>query len=234
MVGSAAAPALTPPPLPLRWERGSCGRGRQLRTVDTGAGHGISRFLITVGIAWCGVSYWAPQATTGALASPIPNERIECDVPPRTLDEIALLLESNIATPTATTGGLTIPEGTPADLELGAAMEATVRTWLACQNAGEQLRAWALFSDGYLVRLLSRHGGTPDASLATPAPPAEDAATLLEVRDERILPDGRSGATVTIAYPSVPMPKTFFFTFTGSADNLLIDGILGEISFSVP
>jgi hypothetical protein len=50
------------------------------------------------------------------------------------------------------------------------------------------------------------------------------------------LPDGRSGATVTISYPSVPMPKTFFFTFTraGDSGNLLIDGILGEISFSVP
>jgi hypothetical protein len=174
------------------------------------------------------------RALAGPAATPVSNPKYACDVPPRTLDEIAQLLGSGIATPAATTGGKTIPTGTPANAELAAAMEATVRTWLACQNAGEQLRAWGLFSDGYLVRLLSRHGGTPDASLATPAPPAEDAATLLEVRDERILPDGRSGATVTIAYPSVPMPKTFFFTFTGSADNLLIDGILGEISFSVP
>jgi hypothetical protein len=187
-------------------------------------------------MAWCGVSYWAPQATTEAIASPISNERTECGVPPRTPDEIALLLESNIATPAATTKGRTIPEGTPADPELGALMEATVTTWLACQNAGEPLRAWALFSDGYLVRLLSRQAGVFGASLATPAPPAADSATIVEIRDARVLPDGRSGATVTISYPSVPMPKTFFFTFTraGDSGNLLIDGILGEISFSVP
>jgi hypothetical protein len=30
------------------------------------------------------------------------------------------------------------------------------------------------------------------------------------------------------------MPKTFFFFFVPESDRLLIDGILGEISFSVP
>jgi hypothetical protein len=185
-------------------------------------------------MAWYGFgALWSPAAAE-APASPVANPHRLCDAPPRTLGEIALLLESNIATPAATTGGETLPAGTPADPELAAAMEATVRTWLACQNAGDQLRAWGLFSDGYLARLVSRQAGAIDASLATPAPPATDAATLLEIRDERILPDGRSGATVTIAYPSVPMPKTFFFTFTGDASHLRIDGILGEISFSVP
>ena len=184
--------------------------------------------------ALVGVSCDEYLALAGPGATPVSNPKPQCDISPRTLDEIALLLASEIATPAATTGGETLPAGTPADAELAAAMEATVRTWLACQNAGEQLRAWALFSDGYLVRLVSRQRGALDASLTTPAPPAKDAAMLLEIRDERILPDSRSGATVTIAYPSVPMPKTFFFTFTGDADRLLIDGILGEISFSVP
>jgi hypothetical protein len=32
----------------------------------------------------------------------------------------------------------------------------------------------------------------------------------------------------------VPMPKRFFFFFTQVGGRLLIDGILGEISFSVP
>ncbi len=54
------------------------------------------------------------------------------------------------------------------------------------------------------------------------------------MRGQRMLPDGRFGATVTIAYPSVPLPKTFFFFFIAMNDRLLIDGILGEISFSVP
>jgi hypothetical protein len=117
------------------------------------------------------------------------------------------------------------------------AMEHLVHFWLACQNAGEPLRAWSLFSDGYLYRLLSRQGGLAAEAyqaLATPAPVAEEAARVVAIEGERLLPDGRYGATVTLRYPSVPMPKRFFFFFTQVDDRLLIDGILGEISFSVP
>ena len=117
------------------------------------------------------------------------------------------------------------------------AMERVVRLWLACQNAGEPLRAWSLFSDGYLYRLLSREGGSPGEgyrALATPAPVANEAAEVLAIEGERRLPDGRYGATVTVEYPSVPMPKRFFFFFTHIDGRLVIDGILGEISFSVP
>ena len=61
-----------------------------------------------------------------------------------------------------------------------------------------------------------------------------EAAVILTIEGERLLPDGRYGATVTVSYPSVPMPKRFFFFFTQDGGRLLIDGILGEISFSVP
>jgi hypothetical protein len=142
-----------------------------------------------------------------------------------------------MATPPATTEGRTLPAGTPTDALSNQAIEDLVETWLACQNAGEPLRAWSLFSDGYLYRLLSRQGGVTHESynaLATPAPLSEDTATLIQIRDQRVLPDGRLGATVVIAYASVPMPKRFFFYFTQAGGRLLIDGILGEISFSVP
>ena len=144
------------------------------------------------------------------------------------------MLERDIATPAATTGGTTLPTGTPADSVLAAEMEELLRRWLACQNAGDPLRAWSLFSDGYLHRLLSRQDGLGNDALATPVALTSGPAIIVEIRGERMLPDGRFGATVTIAYPSVPMPKTFFFFFTREADRLLIDGILGEISFSVP
>ena len=71
-------------------------------------------------------------------------------------------------------------------------------------------------------------------ALATPAPLTAATAELQEIRDERLLPDGRLGATVVITYRSVPMPKTFFFYFVEEQSGLVIDGILGEISFSVP
>ncbi|MGH2613823.1 MAG: hypothetical protein ACRDJC_01165, partial [Thermomicrobiales bacterium] len=156
---------------------------------------------------------------------------------PRSREEIAVLLaDPGIATPAATTAGQTLPTGAPVDVETATAMEKIVRQWLACQNAGEPLRAWALFSDGYLYRLLSRQG-LPEGlntAAATPDPEPDGGADLLQIRGQRVLADGRFGATVTIAYPSVPMPKTFFFYFTEIGDRLVIDGILGEISFSVP
>jgi hypothetical protein len=160
-----------------------------------------------------------------------------CEVAPRSHEEIAVLLaDPDVATPPATTAGQTIPTGVPVNAETAAAMEQIVRQWLACQNAGEPLRAWALFSDGYLYRLLSRQGmpDIVDAALATSGANANGRAQLAEIHGQRMLPDGRYGATVTIAYPSVPMPKTFFFYFAEIEDRLVIDGILGEISFSVP
>jgi hypothetical protein len=185
-------------------------------------------------------AWWLPGAlaVTSAQSSPeaIPAEA--CIVAPRTRQEIAALLANpNTATPAATTAGQTLPAGEPVAAETASAMDQVVQMWLACQNAGEPLRAWSLFSDGYLFRLLSRQGGLSGEAyraLATPAPVAAEATIILAIEGERLLPDGRFGATVTVSYPSVPMPKRFFFFFTQVGGRLLIDGILGEISFSVP
>jgi hypothetical protein len=175
------------------------------------------------------------SATTSA--SPAAPEPI-CNVPPRSyLDLTTLVARTDLTTPSATTGGQTLPPGMLAGASDANAIENTVRQWLACENAGEPLRAWSLFSDGYLYRLLSRENMTSEGNyqaLATPSPSSSNPATLQSIEGERVLADGRLGAVVTIAYPSVPMPKRFFFSFTRSDDHLLIDGILGEISFSVP
>jgi hypothetical protein len=177
-------------------------------------------------------------AGVGAQSSPVAVLAEECMVAPRTRQEIAMLVaDADPATPAATTAGQTLPAGEPVAISTATAMEQVVQTWLACQNAGEPLRAWSLFSDGYLFRLLSRQGGLSGEAyraLAKPAPVADEAAVVLAIEGERLLPDGRFGATVTVRYPSVPMPKRFFFYFTQVDGRLLIDGILGEISFSVP
>jgi hypothetical protein len=179
------------------------------------------------------------RSTAGLVAATTQEATLvqDCMVLPRTREEIAFLLASpDIATPAATTGGQTLPAGEPVNTETATAMEQVVRQWLACQNAGEPLRAWALFSDGYLYRLLSRQGISEavDSGIVRPSADANGGAELLEIRGQRALPDGRMGATVAIAYPSVPTPRTFFFFFTEIDGRLAIDGILGEISFSVP
>jgi hypothetical protein len=193
--------------------------------------------IILLSLAIASLLHPGRALATSTSTTPKADAEAACAAPPRSREALSeLLANTTMATPVGTTQGQTLPEGTPADPDVAAAMEAIVRQWLACQNGGEPLRAWSLFSDGYLYRLLSRQGGLSDeayAALATPAPPAPRAAELLEIRGQRILPDGRFGATVVIEYPSVPMPKTFFFFFTRENDRLVIDGILGEISFSV-
>jgi hypothetical protein len=193
-----------------------------------------------VGLAAAIAAWWLPGGAVGSgvQSSPVALPAEDCVIAPRTRQQIALLLaDSDTATPAATTAGQTLPAGEPVAAETTAAMEQVIQTWLACQNAGEPLRAWSLFSDGYLFRLLLRQGGVSgDAyrALATPAPVASEPALVLAIEGERLLPDGRYGATVTVSYPSVPMPKRFFFYFTQVDGRLLIDGILGEISLSVP
>jgi len=209
----------------------TCSEGRKATLT------GIRRIAATIfGLVVVWGFTAAPVLSTAATPTPVPTPG--CDVPARTADEItALLASTSVATPAATTGGQTLPAGVPADADVAATMKRIVQLWIACENAGEPLRAWSLFSDGYLYRLLSRQGGSYGEafqSLATPAPSADKAAVILAVKGERLLPDGRYGATVTVEYPSVPMPKQFFFFFTEIDGRLVIDGILGEISFSVP
>lgn len=183
-----------------------------------------------------------PAATPGwivpATATAGTSAATGCLARARGLDEISVLLSAPAGEGLPAPSGTVVPEGTPADAATRDAIAAVVAEWLACQNAGEPLRAWGLFTDDYLRRLLLRQGApTPAgyAALATPSPAAPDArSTLLAIRDARMLPDGRAGATVTLAYPSVPTPKTFFFTFARVDGRWLIDGILGEITFAVP
>lgn len=178
---------------------------------------------------------------THAQATPTPEVPPAelCTVDAPSLDQLNEVILAPNASPVATrTPGVT-PDGEPADAETIAAVTAVVRELTACFNAGELIRAYGLYSDAYLRRLFNRQGGftrTGYDSLATPQPaddPADNTA-IIEIADVRVLADGTVGATVTMRYASIPMPKTFFFTFIHIGDRWLIDGILGEISFSVP
>ena len=125
---------------------------------------------------------FSAPATPGSVPTP------GCDVPARTPDEImALLAGPQIATPAATTDGQILPAGALTDADVAATMTRVVQIWLACQNAAEPLRAWSLFSDGYLYRLLSRLGGVSGEAfraLATPAPVADEAERTVEDQGE--------------------------------------------------
>jgi hypothetical protein len=89
-----------------------------------------------------------------------------------------------------------------------------------------------------LSRLFQIHGPFSDqeyAAYARPEPVKVGEGMSLEAVERIwIRDDGIVVAQVVTRYPSVPMPKTFFFFFTTVDDRLRIDGILGEISFAVP
>jgi hypothetical protein len=173
-------------------------------------------------------------------ASPTPDAPPPelCTVDSRSLEDLNKISAAtpSISVPTRTPG--TIPKGIPADAETMVGITATVRELVACFNAGELLRAYGLYTDSYLQRLFGRQdplSASAYSSLATPEPePVDKRAAILDLRDVRVLDDGSVGATVTIKYAVVPIPKSFFFTFVRRDGRWWIDGILGEISFSVP
>lgn len=174
-------------------------------------------------------------AHVSAQGTPVPPA---CTTPPRSWEQIEQLIATP-APPEPERSG-TLPWGEQVSLEDLLAIRATVDQFIACSNTGEPLRVFGLYSDAYLQRLLARDRPLIDAerydSMATPVPAeAANGATLVEIRGARnILATGQLGAIVTIAYPSVPEPKTFFFTFRYIDDDLRIDDILGELTFSLP
>jgi hypothetical protein len=186
-----------------------------------------------------GTLVWLLVAVTAnAQATPTPDVPPAelCTVPAPSLDRLNAVILAPDASPVPTRTPGVVPAGEPADPATAAAVTAVVRELTACHNAGELLRAYGLYSDAYLRRLFNRQGGftqTNDDSLATPQP-AADRIAILAIENVRLLEDGIVGATVTMRYPDIPVRKTFFFTFITIDGRWLIDGILGEISFSVP
>jgi hypothetical protein len=175
------------------------------------------------------------ESATPTPDTPPPNL---CRVAPISFQELQAILATPMATPGAAPTSPAIPTGTPADPDTVAGITQTVRELIACFNADEVLRAYGLYTPDYLRRIFSSQDPlTPAtyAALATPhLPDAGERSAILAIADVRLFADGTAGANITIRYPHIPVPKTFFFTFVREGDRWLIDGALGEISFSVP
>ena len=193
--------------------------------------------LLLVGMLWT-LPVHAGAVAREATPTPIVPPPRACMVPPRSYEEVIALLATPVAgiTPTRTPGP--VPEGMPASPDVEAAIAETVQELVACYNAGEPLRVYRMYTDAFLQRLLMRQGELPrhayDA-LATPQPAPPDGGTaILTISGTRLLDHGKAGALVTLQFPSIPVPKTFFFTFARQGSRWLIDDVLGEITFSVP
>jgi hypothetical protein len=172
------------------------------------------------------------------IASPdVPNPSL-CTAPTPSLDALNAAILGPAASPVPSpTPGL-LPSGTPANPATIAAVTGVIQELIACYNAGEPLKTFALYTAGYLRSTFARQNGftlQQYDSDATPEP--EDPARwseILDIHGVRLLSPDRVGAVVTIKYADVPVNKTFFFTFERIAGRWKIDGILGELGFSVP
>lgn len=143
----------------------------------------------------------AQEATPETV--PIAPDPAECQVSPRTVDEIlAIAATPSAAAATPPPGRSTVADqdNEPADAETVAAVTATVREIVACGNANKTFSVLAFYTDGFLGRIFPPGGevvGDPNAIEATPRARLNRLA-LAAVRDVTLLSDGRVSAIVEV------------------------------------
>jgi hypothetical protein len=170
-----------------------------------------------------------PVTASGATPIAYDTDSARCTVEPRTLDDLERILA--LATPSApierSTGGGHID---PAS-DTGRGVVHTLETLFACLNAGERLRAYALYTDAYLATIL--HPGDLPA-VATPQPNDPDELTRIVAMALNALPDDRVLATVTLDPALIPVDKIFGFILVPVDGVWKIDAVINEIDFSLP
>jgi hypothetical protein len=122
----------------------------------------------------------------------------------------------------------TIPQGEPADVETTTGVSATVREAIACRNANDFRRAYALFTQDMIVSLF---GGPATVDPEIQAAIDEEAVplarrqqlALLTLTDMVLLPDGRVGAVVETANARRAYQDYLIFEHDPASGRWLID-----------
>ena len=123
------------------------------------------------------------------------------------------------------------PSGAPADAATTEAVAAVVRQLIACGNAGELVRLFALISDALLRSFFAGAELPTEAELAQematpPVPDAEPTAPAL--RDARVLADGRVGIVlVGDTLTDEEGPSTVMFILVNAGGRWLLDAVIG-------
>ena len=200
--------------------------------------------VVVLGVVLSTGGLAAAQDATPFAGPETPDPAL-CRVEPRPL----AFFEPFLATPGAEAGRTPVAAGTPPPLPPGEPAEAatvagvvdTVRLLYACLNGGDSLRAAALFTDASFERLFARFGRLPPEELAgfaaPPRPLPERLRTrLVEVRDVRMLADGRIGAVVVTDDPVGPPegPEARFFVFVETDGRFLIDEPIAYLGPAAP
>lgn len=123
-----------------------------------------------------------------------------------------------------------VPDGDPVTPEIEAAVTATVRESIACRNANQMLRAYALFTESMIV---SMFGGpaTVDPEIRALIQQGDDLGSLpkrqrvalLQLSEFGHRPDGRIGAIVTTGTVDRIFQDYLVFAYDGASSRWLID-----------
>ncbi|MGE3797703.1 MAG: hypothetical protein AB7G88_07660 [Thermomicrobiales bacterium] len=168
------------------------------------------------------------QATASDF--PVTPDPANCQTSAKTLDDMQAVLATPVAADATPLNRL--PPGTPVRQPTATAVTAALLELFACVNAGDFLRAYALYSDDYLRQILR---GSNIIALATPEPLASDEwTTILNIADIRELADGRVAATVVLDPALIPVDKIFVFVLVEQNGRWLVDDVLDELEFSLP
>lgn len=120
------------------------------------------------------------------------------------------------------------PAGEVADAATVASVTSTVRESIACRNAGELLRAYALFTQDMIVELFGGPGtvdpelGRVVAEGARQVPPGRRLA-IVTITDVVALADGRAGAVVVTESGRREFRDFLIFERDAESDRWLID-----------
>jgi hypothetical protein len=186
----------------------------------------MTRFPLFVACAFVAGSLVVPTASAQE-ATPPTGEVVpaaECQVPARDFTELNQLIGTPTARATPDVEQADQPQGEKADQATVDAVTATYRQLVACINAGDFARVYALYSEGYLRELLSAGEISLDQFQATPAPPAEQQQTsLVGVSDVRRLEGDFVSARVSTINPTVETPVVIDTILVRSGDSYLID-----------
>lgn len=153
-------------------------------------------------VVWSGCR--AQEAASTPPATPVVTTEPEsCTVAPRPLSFLATIAESPPPeqTPVPIEG---IPDGVPVDEQTRAEVTATVTMLIACVNAGDVLRAFALYEDTYLARIVDPEQALTVeianelvVSFATPElVPTDDRTSLVGLPVVRTMADGRVAVVI--------------------------------------
>ncbi len=159
--------------------------------------------VVLVALAVQGAMGVAAQEASPAAELDIPAPE-ECTVAPRTEEEFRALFEdaSSVATPLASPEPGMLPAGEPVDDQTVDEINMVWRHYVACVNAGDLARAFALTSDQQLRRVFvypeidaASEDQLIEIFMAPPSPLAPNMAVpFIPVEDARLLNDGRVAA----------------------------------------